>query len=177
MPQMLVRALALSGLAVLMLAACSEDKTGSCPTMTALVPASEASVFKPNTPPDPSNLLYTIAVTKVKGDCDMDKKFTHADVTLDVKFHATRAPSATAENYRFPYFVAVTEGTDRVLAKKTFWVPFAFASGQSSVDFSDSVSNVTVNSVGDKRTYDYQVIVGLQLTKSQYDFNRTQQPQ
>ena len=174
MADMLVRTLALTGLAVLLLAGCSEDRTGSCPTMTALVPASEASVFKPDAPTDPSNLLYTIEVTSVKGDCDMDKKFTHADVSLNVNFRATRAPSAVAEQYRFPYFVAVTEGTDRVLAKKTFWIPFSFEPGQTSVDFSDSVSSVSVNSVGDKRTYDYQVLVGLQLTKSQYDYNRSQ---
>ena len=164
-------ALAFAGTTGLLLSACSEDKSGSCPTMTALVPASELSVFKPGAPPDPSNLLYTVEIVKVKGTCDMDKKFTHADASLDVDFRATRAPNATAESYRFPYFVAVTEGSDKVLAKNTFWVPFSFQPGQASVDFSDSVSDVTVNSVGDKRTYDYQVLVGLQLTKSQYQYS------
>ncbi|MGD0192414.1 MAG: hypothetical protein ABSD74_16880 [Rhizomicrobium sp.] len=169
-----LRALALTSFAAVALAGCESDKTGSCPTMTALVAASEQSVFVPKATPDPSNLLYKVEIISVKGDCDVDKKALNADVKLEVHFRATRAPSGTSAEYRAPYFVAVTEGTDRVLAKKNFTVPFAFAPGQSTADFSDSIASTEVQSKGEKRTYDYQVLVGLQLTKEQLDYNRSQ---
>jgi hypothetical protein len=169
-----LRVIALTGIAAVALAGCQSDKTGSCPTMTALVAASEQSVFVPKATPDPSNLLYKVEITSVKGDCDVDKKALNADVSLDVHFRATRAPSGTSAEYSVPYFVAVTEGTDRVLAKKTFNVQFAFAPGQATADFSDSIASTEVQSKGEKRTYDYQVLVGLQLTKEQFEYNRSQ---
>lgn len=143
--------------------------------MTALVPASEESVFVPGKPKDPSNLLYTVEIMKVSGDCDVDKKDTQADVSLGIDFHATRSPSGAAAQYRIPYFVAVTEGTERVLAKKQFWVEFNFAPGQSTTDFSDSVASTLVNAKGEKKTYDYQVLVGLQLTKAEFEYNQAQE--
>lgn len=142
--------------------------------MTALVQASEEAVFVPKTTPDPSNQLFAVEITSVKGDCDVDKKATNADVSLEVHFRATRAPSGVAAEYSVPYFVAVTEGTERVLAKKTFTVQFAFAPGQATADFVDSVASTEVTAKGDKRTYDYQVLVGLQLTKEQLEYNRRQ---
>ena len=168
-----LRAFALASLAATILAGCQADKSGECPTMTALVAASEASVFVPKSSPDPSNLLYTVEIMSVKGDCDVDKKAISADASLDIRFRATRAPSGTSATYSVPYFVAVTEGTERVLAKKSFTVQFSFAPGQATADFSDTVSSVEVAAKGEKRTYDYQVLAGLQLTKEQLDYNRS----
>lgn len=140
--------------------------------MTALLSASEASVFVPGSPPDPSNLLYKVEIVGVDGNCDLDKKATTADVSLDIHFRATRAPSGTSAGYTVPYFVAVTEGTERVVLKKTFTIQFAFEPGQSTVDFSDSVASTKVTAQSEKKTYDYQVLAGLQLTKQQLEFNQ-----
>jgi hypothetical protein len=142
--------------------------------MTALVAASEASFFVPKATPDPSNLLYRVEITSVKGDCDVDKKALNADVSLEVHFRATRSPSDTPASYSVPYFVAVTEGTDRVLAKKNFNVEFSFVPGQATADFTDTIASTEVQSKGEKRTYDYQVLVGLQLTKEQLQYNHSQ---
>lgn len=165
---------ALVGLAAVGLAACQSDKTGECPTMTALVPASEESVFVPGSTADPSNLLYKVEILGVDGSCDLDKKSTSADVSLDIRFRATRAPSGSSAGYTVPYFVAVTEGTDRVIAKRKFTVEFSFAPGQSSVDFADTVASTKVTASGEKKTYDYQVLAGLQLTKEQLEYNQHQ---
>ncbi len=142
--------------------------------MTALVEASEESVFVPNSTPDPSNLLYKVEITSVKGTCDVDKKALEADVSLEVHFRATRAPSGVGAEYVVPYFVAVTEGTDKVLAKKFFNIRFAFAPGQATADFTDSVASTDVKARGERRTYDYQVLAGLQLTKEQLNYNHSQ---
>lgn len=168
-------AIALTGILAASLAGCSSEvKNATCPTMTALVDASEASIFVPGSSPDPSNLLYRVEVTRVKGDCDVDKKLTDANVSLTVHFRATRAPSGVAVEYNVPYFVAVTEGTDRVLAKKNFLVHFEFEPGQATTEFSDTVASVDVKSKGEKKSYDYQVLAGLQLTKEQLAYNRSQ---
>lgn len=142
--------------------------------MTALVESSEETVFVPGSTPDPSNMLYTVEITSVKGRCDLSKKSTTADVSLDIDFRASRAPSGVAAQYSVPYFVVVTEGTDRILARKNFTIQFSFAPGQATADFSDSVGSVEVKAKGEKKTYDYQVLAGLQLSKQQLEYNRRQ---
>jgi hypothetical protein len=164
----------LVGLVAVSLAGCHTDRSAVCPTMTALVQASEMSIFVPKATPDPSHLLYTVEIASVKGDCDVDKKLTDAKIGLEVHFRATRAPSGAAAEYSAPYFVAVTEGTDRVLIKKNFTVRFAFAPGQAATDFSDSVAAIEVKPQGEKKPFDYQVLAGLQLTKEQLEYNRSQ---
>ena len=166
-----VRALALLAAAAAVLGGCQADRTPDCPTMTALVPTSEASVFVPGMPPDPTNLLYRVEIVKVDSSCDLDKKTSDADVSLEVHFRATRAPSGNAAGYSVPYFVAVTEGTDKVLLKKQFKAQVSFEPGQTSVDFTDSIASTQVNPQGEKKAYDYQVLVGLQLTKEQLEYN------
>ena len=141
--------------------------------MSALVPTSEETVFRQPGSTDPANQIYRVEITKVDGDCDLDKKSTTADVSLEVHFRATRAPSGAAAEYKVPYFVAVTEGTDRVLTKKQFDVMFAFAPGQTSTDFSDTIASTLVKAEAEKKTYDYQVLVGLQLTKEQLQYNQS----
>lgn len=165
------RAIALLAAAAAFLGGCQADRTPDCPTMTTLVPTSEASVFVPGSPPDPSNLLYTVEIVKVDSSCDLDKKTSDADVSLDVHFRATRAPTGSAAGYTVPYFVAVTEGTDKVLLKKQFKAELSFAPGQSVVEFTDTVASTQVKPKGEKKAYDYQVLVGLQLTREQLDYN------
>jgi hypothetical protein len=174
MPQPLFRLTALVGLLAISLGGCHADVTAACPTMTALVEASEQSIFVPKSTPDPSNLLYTVEITSVKGQCEIDKKMADSKVSLNIHFRATRAPSGTPASYNVPYFVAVTEGTDRVLAKKNFTVHFDFAPGQATADFSDSVASIDVKAKGEKKAFDYQVLAGLQLTKGQLEYNRSQ---
>jgi hypothetical protein len=69
--------------------------------------------------------------------------------------------------------VAVTEG-ERILAKQHYSIDFAFAAGQSTTTFSDIVQSTHIKTEKDKYPYDYQILVGLQLTKEQVEFNRMQ---
>jgi hypothetical protein len=158
--------------AVLALAACSHDRTGDCPTITGITDASVATVFRPGTTPDPANVLYTAELTDVKNTCDIDKKERTSDVSLDIHFRATRAPSGAEAHYQVPYFVAVTEGSTRVLAKSTYTVQFDFAPGQTTAAASDTVGSTHLSVAKGKHPYDYQILVGLQLTRAELDYNR-----
>jgi hypothetical protein len=168
------RASILAVCAAAFLTGCSADRTGECPTMNAVSVVSSQTVFKPGAAPDPSNQLYTVEIMSVKGACSLDKKATTAESSLEISFRATRAPSGDTAQYSVPYFVAVTEGTERVVAKKLFTIDFSFAPGQSTATFSDTVASTEVTARREKKTYDYQVLVGLQLTKEQLDYNRAQ---
>lgn len=160
-----------AAVAVLGLAACSSDKTGDCPTITGITDASIATTFRPGAAPDPSNILYTAELTAVKGDCDLGKLERTSDASLELSFRATRPRSGGEAHYSVPYFVVVTEGR-RILIKQNYTIRIDFAPGQTVATASDTVGSVHLDVAKDKHPYDYQVLVALQLTKAQLDYNR-----
>jgi hypothetical protein len=158
--------------ALSMLAACEADRSGDCPTITGVTDASVETVFREGTAPDPANVLYSVEITGVSGSCDMDKKETTSDANVEISFRATRAPSGTEAHYDVPYFVVVTEGSARMLAKRTYSVQIDFAPGQTTATASDTVGSAHLDVAKEKHPYDYQILVGLQLTKTQLEYNR-----
>jgi hypothetical protein len=158
--------------AVALLAGCNGAKTDNCPTMAALLDASSMTVFRQGTTPDPANVLYNVRIVEVSGKCDFNKKKRSADTDLTITFRATRAPTGEAVQYTAPYFVGITEGTERVMARQAYSVPFEFAPGQASITFTDNVKDAYVAAKYGSLPYDYQVLVGLQITKEQLEYNR-----
>jgi hypothetical protein len=158
---------------VALLAGCNTVKSDNCPTMAAVLDASSLTVFRQGTSPDPSNVLYTVQIVEVGGKCDYDKKKRSADSDLTVTFRATRAPTGDAVEYAVPYFVGITEGSDRVLTRQAYTVPLSFAPGQASVTFTDEVKSADLTAKRGEFPYDYQILVGLQITKEQLEYNRT----
>lgn len=167
------RGLPLALAAILSLAGCtSQSKQPLCPGMAALVDASSQSFFRDGTAPDPGNVIYTVRITNVNGECDIDKGMHQADASFEVGFRATRAPTSNEMQYSVPYFVVVSQA-DRIISRENFTAQFRFAPGQAVADFSDSVSSTVIKAEKGKRPYDYQILVGLPLTKEQLDYNRT----
>lgn len=160
-----------AAVAVLGLAACSSDKTGDCPTITGITDASIATTFRPGATPGPSNVIYTAELTAVKANCDLGKLERTSDASLDLSFRATRPPGGGEGHYSVPYFVVVTEAR-RILIKRNYTIRFDFAPGQTVATANDTVDSVHLEVAKDKHPYDYQVLVGLQLTKAQLDYNR-----
>lgn len=156
----------------LFVAGCSSDKTGDCPTITGITDAAIQTVFRPGTTQDPSNLLYTAEITGVTGTCDIDKKEHTADSRLDVAFRVTRPPSGGEAHYTVPYFVAITVGSERILARRNYSLAIAFEPGQTTATAIEHVESATLHTDKDKQPYDYQVLVGLQLTRDQLKYNR-----
>lgn len=153
------------------LAGCASDKANNCPGVSSIVETSIGTVFLPGKPVDPSNILYTIEITDVHGTCDVDKPALNSSTDVDITFRATRGPNGGGANYKVPYFVAISQ-FDRILAKKVYSIDFAFAPGETTTTFTDTVKSADVAAAKDKKTFDYIVLVGLQLTKEQLDFNR-----
>jgi hypothetical protein len=156
-------------------AGCSSSKghkEAFCPGMAALADAARQPMFRQGAPADPSNVVYTMEVVGVDGSCDYDKKGREAEVSIDIHFRATRAPTGEQAVYNVPYFVAVTQA-DRIINKQNFQVQISFAPGAAVADATDSVPSTNITTEEGKKPYDYQILVGLPLTRQQLDYNRT----
>jgi hypothetical protein len=160
-------------MAVLAVSACSDDKKIEfCPGMTSVLDAYMAATFKPGTPPLPTNALYTVEIVNVRGKCSFDKQGKTSDSDLKITFGATRTRPGDAAQYTVPYFIAVTQG-ENIITKTVRNVTFSFAAGEKTATFEDDVDSIALVTDGEHKPYDYQILVGLQLTKEQLDYNRS----
>jgi hypothetical protein len=153
------------------LSACTTVRDNDCPAASAIVDTAVQSVFAPGAPTDPSNLLYTLEISGVKSTCDSDKQAEKAESTVTISFRATRAPTGAAVHYEAPFFVAISQ-SDRILTKREFKVGFGFEPGQSETKFEQTIGSANLHAGDDHKTFDYAILVGLQLTKEQLQYNR-----
>jgi hypothetical protein len=115
--------------------------------------------------------VYVAGLNDVQTDCSFDNRDGETDSALHLSFHATRSPSSEAATYSVPYFVVVAQG-DRIISKRNFVVQFTFESGAAAASFKDDVDSTEIKLENGKRPYDYQLLVGLQLTPAQRDYNK-----
>lgn len=155
----------------ILLAGCSTKEDSLCPGAAALVEASTLTVIAAGTTPDPAHTLYRVAVSNVTTDCSIDPGARTADSSVDIHFVATRAPTGETARYRVPYFVGVRQGAT-IIRKQVYWVTFGFAPGEASTNFDQSIDSTVIKIANDKQPYDYQILVGLQLTREQLEYNR-----
>jgi hypothetical protein len=159
-------------LAALLLSGCvSDTEKGLCPTAAVLVPTSAMTVFRQNAPADPSGELYTVWMTNVKSSCDFDKDDKTTDSKLRIIISAKRAPTGQEASYRVPYFVTVTHGGDRIMTKKMYLADVTFPAGETAVSFEQGVDSVAIKPTRGAKIGEYQILVGLQLTQAQLDYN------
>ncbi len=157
--------------AVGLLAGCSTKADPLCPGAASLVEASNVTGFTAGATGDPAQAQYRAAISNVTTDCSIDRHARTADSSVEIHFVATRAPNGEAVSYRVPYFVAVRSGTE-IVAKKVFWVRFGFSPGQASTTFDQSIGSTVIKIANTKQPYEYQILVGFQLTKEQLEYNR-----
>ncbi|SRR5665213_23301 len=171
MPNTILRPLALVALALVLSSCTTSKRLAFCPGITSVLDAVVVTQFKPGTAPDPSNVLYTVKVANVEGSCSYDKQGRSSSSDVDINFQAARAVGGDAAQYNVPYFVAVSTG-DRIVTKQMRSVQIEFAAGETTASVDESVKSVDLQTDHDKKPYDYQILVGLQLTKAQLDYNR-----
>ncbi|HTT96419.1 MAG TPA: hypothetical protein VMF58_00090 [Rhizomicrobium sp.] len=159
-------------LSALVLSGChSAAEKGLCPTAAVLAPTSALTVFRENAPADPSGVLYTVWMNNVKSGCDFDKDDKSTVSRVHLQFSAQRAPTSAEATYRVPYFVSVTHGGDRIMTKKLYLANVTFAPGAASTSFEQSVDSIEIKPERGAKIGEYQIIVGLQLTRAQLEYN------
>jgi hypothetical protein len=168
-----VRSVMAVALGISLLGGCTTDtEKGLCPSAAVLAPTASLTVFRTGAPADPSGELYTLWMTNVSALCDFEKEGKTTNSHLDISFHATRAPSTEAVNYRVPYYVAVTQGGSRILTKKFFLAQVSFEAGATTVDFHQSVDDIGIKVGKGLKIGSYEVLTGIQLTPEQLAYNK-----
>lgn len=177
----LVRIVAASALAVVSLSGCStwrsvvnyiaSDNANVCPDAAILANTASLPAFDPTKTADPSAVTYNIAMTNLKTRCDYSKRDNTADADIRISYTATRSPGGDEAHYRVPYYVAVTTGGE-IVDKQIHWLEFDFPKTAATVSGEGYVDSVKITVDRQKRSYEYHLLVGFQLTQAQLDYNK-----
>jgi hypothetical protein len=170
-PRIFTTTIVLASTLVLLGCGTSRPKGFICPAAAALVDAGSLTSLPPGAT-DPSSAAYRVEITHVGTACDYDPDKGEIDARLGITFTATRPPGGDSAQYTVPYFVGVSQEGTSVVDKKAYSVQFAFAPGQTSAEFRDRIESFILKPDADKKSTDYELLVGIQLTKDQLDFNR-----
>lgn len=150
----------------------SSAKPEDCPSASVIVPTSSLTTFKQGMQNDPKGELYRVGISGATTDCSLDEDNGITDSSLQISFRATRSEAGPEVTYKVPYYVAVAQG-ERILNKRDIWVSFTFPENETEATFSDEVGSTQITLENGKKPYDYQIIVGMQLTHDQLEYNKT----
>lgn len=116
-----------------------------------------------------NNVRYGVQIADVQSKCDRaDKGLT---VDTKVSFHVV-SNDKTLRAGSFQYFVSVVDSNKNILTKRTYTVPFEFDARMHDLTRHDELfENLPLRDVSTGGNY--AVVVGLQLTEAQLQFNRS----
>jgi hypothetical protein len=138
-----------------------------CPAIGSLVDSASLSAFQGAPAP-----LYRVDITKVYSACGYNADTGEISSRIVIDFAASRSSGDSAAQYTVPYFIATSVDGTTIVDKKMFAVQVAFEPGQLNTTFSERQEDFILKPTGDKKSTDYEMLVGLQLTKDQLDYNR-----
>jgi hypothetical protein len=116
--------------------------------------------------------LATRATLKVeRNDCTIDA--SGVSISMTVSTLAELGPTATSHNADFPYFVAITDSRDRIVAKRVFANPVVFKAAQTRAGTRDVFMD-HVQLANPRDADRYHLVLGFQMTPEELEYNRTQ---
>lgn len=171
------RLLALAAL-LLTLGACgSVDKSKEpppCPRVSILNDAAKMMRFRPGQGRDITDVQLQAEVISYHGFCKYEPEKKQMTVVLQIGIDAQLGPAAAGRNADIAYFVAVPAFYPQPQAKQVMTVPLAFPENTNHVRYTDEELSVTIPLSDIKELGKYDVILGLQLTADEVDYNRRQ---
>lgn len=155
------------------LGACQTERMlAKCPSSGILAETSTMSVFARGKAMVPANFAYRVELRRATTSCSIDKDEHTTESDLELLFSGYRPHAGAAAEYNVPFFVAINDSDGNLILKKTYSARLAFGEGQTRVNVVQPVESLKIRMPRSKQAFDYHLIVGLQLTKEQLEYNR-----
>ena len=173
-PSRLVRRATLPAatLALLLLAGCNAGElrfAPTCPQLTLLAEGADLTRFA-GAGRDVTDRVLEARITGVEAACSGGRG---GDVVARIKIQAdiARGPAAQGRAAQVPYFVAVMQG-DAVLERREFVLATNFPANVNAQRVSGGDLELRFPKAGDSGAAQYRIIVSLQLTQEELEYNR-----
>ena len=140
-----------------------------CPTAAAVGDARVQSKFRPGPGRDLTDVQYQVRLVDVGSECRYDSK--GVDVRMRVGFALELGPANPDRKATYEFFVAITDPSNEIIGKRNFTTPLSFPTNVGYVEHVEELQHRIPLPKGGSAA-DYKVIVGLQLTQDELDYNR-----
>lgn len=147
-----------------------------CPIVGILDDTARARYFADPANPDLDILAYDVELRHaVLVSCEWRKD----QVVSKIRFEAAAriGPGARSDTVEIPMFIAIIDPDGKPLAKAPSTEKIQFSAEKPFQRFAREVNNIYITPEDSDKSGDYEILLGLQLTRAQLDFNRRSTPQ
>ena len=162
-----------AGLMLTLVAGCGmlggSTPTFDCPTAAGVADATVLSKFRPGPGRDLTDVRYQVRLADVTSECRYDSK--GVDVRMRAGFALELGPANPDRKAAYDFFIAITDPNDEIVAKRIFTTSLAFPANVGYVEHLEELQQRIPLPKGGSAA-DYKIIIGLQLTEDELEFNR-----
>lgn len=161
----------LAATAVLALSACASDKPVQrlCPPAAAVAGVERVTSFRPGGGQDLTDVAFTARVDSVDSVCKYDED--GVEVAMNVLLSAERGPADTAREADLKYFVAIENGAGNFTAKEIYDITLPFEGNRRRVGVVEEL-DIMIPTPSDKDFSQIRILIGLQITPEQVQYNQ-----
>lgn len=147
---------------------------GNCPTVQIVEDLGRLYEFNAGQSQKSSNLVSSVKMNEAQSSCS----YSDRSVTVDLKLALDgkigpkgRRSSSEKPFFSYPFFVAVTSDSGKILAKEIFAASMTYDAGQSEQLYFETLRQIIP---ADSRAQGsrYKIMVGFQLSEKQLTYNR-----
>ena len=151
------------------------DEPPPCPRVTILAGAERVVLFRPGQGRDITDIVGQAELTNYQGSCSYNWDKHVMTVKLQPGFDVQLGPAAP-KDHRFPltYFIAMPKYYPAPQGKQVVPLVIPVPEGSNTTRYVDEEVTLTFNVPDINMLIDYDVILGLQLSSEQIDYNRAQ---
>lgn len=147
-----------------------KPETRPCPRVSILNEAGRVTQYRPGPGRDLIDVAYEAEIGPLRSQCRyLENQLT---VGTEVTFLVERGPAGGERTTSLPFFIAVTDNANNILAKEVFDTEVSFPTGLRQGQTVDEFEQSLMLKEGETGA-DYEIIVGFQLTEEQLRLNRS----
>ncbi len=150
----------------------------ACPATAVLSDATTVTKLKPDASaamPKTADVAFQAEMSQAKLDCNYNRNDNKLAVSLSFAIRAARGPAAAMADPQLPFFVAIIDSDNNIVAKSVY-TSQPQMSGRASNTYTEAVSSFPVPLAMDRQPSDYEILTGFQLTPDELAYNRTPRP-
>jgi hypothetical protein len=152
----------------------SLTRNGNCPSVARVAELSSMYQFPLPSRPDVNDKISEVHIAHVDATCKKQNNVLKLDLSID--FSGALGPKGRVRagdkpSFAYPYFVAVTNADNQILAKDIYAAPFGYGADDTQLMISERITQMVPITGGNPGTY--RVLVGFQLSSEEVAYNRT----
>lgn len=140
-----------------------------CPSVGAVADGAVLTKFREGPGRDLTDVRYQVRLVDVQNMCDYDR--SGVTVQMRVNFALELGPANQDRTATYEFFVAIIDPSQNIAAKRNFTTPVTFPANVGYVTHREELQQRIPLPKGGSAA-DYQIIVSLQLTPDELEYNR-----